>query len=96
MRDFLSEKHWTMEEDIVAGVITMLYNHDIKGLIETVKRLEHSYLTQICSTTHIHFETGDCVEILAVRGESKHIKDLTRELAIIRGVKQIKLAVLSP
>jgi CopG family nickel-responsive transcriptional regulator len=96
MRDFLSEHKWSIgDEKIVAGAITMIFNHEVKGLRNILTRIQHDFLDVITSTTHVHLDHNNCLEILAVKGESKMIKDLTKNLRSSRGVKQLKFSILN-
>ena len=81
MRDFLTGHKWSMEEEgVVAGAITMIYDHHVKGLGGTLTGIQHDFLDVISSTTHVHLDHDDCLEILAVKGNPKRIKELTRSL----------------
>lgn len=94
MRDFLTEHKWKDEEGIVVGAITMIYDHHIGGLMEELNHLQHDYFDIISSTTHVHMDHDNCLEILAVKGEASRIKNLSNALSIIRGIKQIKLSLM--
>jgi CopG family nickel-responsive transcriptional regulator len=95
MQNFLTEYRWTSEEERVGvGALVMIYDHETRGLEETLTEIQHEYLTMISSTTHIHLDERDCLEIVAVRGEVKSIQSLAKRLMAERGVKQLKLATL--
>jgi len=95
MRNFLTEHRWTVEEEgTVAGAITMVYDHDLRGLMETLTDVQHHHLDVISSTTHVHLDEHNCLEIIAFKGDVKIIKRLTRKLMTTRGAKQLKLAIL--
>lgn len=94
MRDYLSEHKWKDEEGLVVGAITMIYDHYSSGLTDDLNRIQHDYFDIISSTTHVHMDHDNCLEILAVKGEASDIKKLSSELSIIRGIKQIKLSLM--
>ncbi|MCP8305445.1 MAG: nickel-responsive transcriptional regulator NikR [archaeon] len=95
MRDFLTENKWMHEEKgMVAGAITIIYDHKVKGLEEDLTDTQHLHHNVIGSTMHIHLDERNCLEIIAVKGEAKSIRDLAKKL-MVRGVKQIKLAIVS-
>jgi len=96
MRDFLTEHKWSVvEEGVVAGAVTMIYDHHVKGLGESLTHIQHDYIDIITSTTHVHLDHENCLEILAVKGDVRRIKDLTHTLRVSRGVKQLKLSILN-
>lgn len=94
MRGFLSDYRWAEGEGEVAGAITMVYDHHVSGLVEELNHLQHDHLCVISSSTHVHMDRDNCLEILAVKGPASHIKSLAGSLAVIRGVKQLKLSIL--
>jgi len=95
MRDFLTEHKWSTEEEgFVAGAITMIYDHHVKGLGDTLTGIQHDFLDIISSTTHVHLDHDNCLEILAVKGDIKRIKELTQSLRVTRGVNQLKYSML--
>jgi len=95
MRDFLTEHKWSTEEEgVVAGAITMIYDHHVKGLGDMLTSIQHGFLDIISSTTHVHLDHDNCLEILAVKGDIKRIKELTQSLRVSRGVNQLKYSML--
>jgi CopG family nickel-responsive transcriptional regulator len=94
MRGFLSEYKWSEGEGEVAGAITMVYDHHVSGLVEELNHLQHEHLGIVSSSTHVHLDHDNCLEILAVEGPTSRIKSLAGSLAIVRGVKQLKLSIL--
>jgi len=73
----------------------MIYDHETRGLEETLTEIQHEYRKVISSTTHIHLDDQNCLEILAVKGEVKTTESLAKKLMRERGVKQLKLATLT-
>ena len=96
MRDFLAGYKWSAaEEDVVAGAITMIYDHHVRGLGESLTHIQHDYLDVVSSVTHVHLDHDNCLELLAVRGDIRRIKELTQSLRVTRGVKQLKFSILN-
>jgi len=94
MRGFLADYKWSEGEGDVAGAITMVYDHHVGGLVETLNHLQHEHLGVISSSTHVHMDHDNCLEILAVKGPASQIQSLAGSLAVIRGVKQLKISIL--
>ena len=94
MRDFLTEHKWKDDEGVVVGALTLMYDHHIGGLSESLNELQHDFYDIISSTTHVHMDHDNCLEILAVKGDASKIKKLSNELSVIRGIKQIKLSLM--
>lgn len=94
MRDFLTEHKWKDLEGKLAGVITMMYDHHTGGVIEELTHLQHDYIGIINSSTHIHLDHDNCLEILVVRGDASKIKELAEVLSVTRGVQQIRVSLM--
>ena len=95
MRQFLTENIWINDEGgEVAGALTMIYNHETRGLEETLTDIQHDHRQVISSTIHVHLDERNCLEIVAVKGEVKTIQSLTKKLMTERGIKQMKLVTL--
>jgi CopG family nickel-responsive transcriptional regulator len=91
VRIFVSERKWLQEEKgVQAGVLMMLYDHEVRGLESALTDIQHHYAHIICSTMHIHLSERDCLEAVAVKGDAAEVRKLNDELAAKRGVKILK------
>lgn len=96
VRIFVSERKWLREErGVHAGVLMMLYEHEVRGLESTLTHVQHHYANLICSTMHIHLSERDCLEAIAVKGNVAEIRKLSDELAAKKGVKILKTMLVS-
>jgi len=97
MRNFISEYKWMREEaGKIAGAIVMLYYLDKLDLLNKIMRVQHKFEDVISSSMHIHLTKNKCLEIVAVSGNTKEIRNLTQELMTKKGVKQLKFAAIAP
>jgi CopG family nickel-responsive transcriptional regulator len=71
-----------------------MYDHEVRGLMETLTDIQHHHLGLISSTTHVHLDERNCLEIIAFKGEVKLIQSLAEKLMTTRGVKQLKVTTL--
>jgi len=96
VRMFVSEKKWLQEErGTQAGVLMMLYDHEVRGLESALTDVQHHHANIICSTMHIHLSERDCLEAIAVKGDAAEVRRLSDELAAKRGVKILKAMLIS-
>lgn len=96
VRAFVNEKKWLREEKgTQAGVLMMLYDHDVRGLEDELTHVQHHYTNVISSSMHIHLSETDCLEAIAVKGDVKEIRKLSDELSSRRGVKILKTMMIS-
>ncbi|RKY31079.1 MAG: nickel-responsive transcriptional regulator NikR [Candidatus Omnitrophota bacterium] len=94
IREFLIKKEWEENKEI-AGAITLIYNHHKRGVLDKVTDVQHDFPGLIISTQHIHLDEDNCLEIIAIRGNSKEAQRLRDKLRAIKGVKHVNLCMSS-
>jgi CopG family nickel-responsive transcriptional regulator len=92
MRQRLAESQWTGNR-LVAGSITMVYDHHRSGLVEKLMNVQHDFGSLIVSTQHVHLDHDHCLEILVVRGGANKIRKLVSVLNSTKGVKHNSLVI---
>ena len=96
MRSFLAEHKWsTTEQGDVAGALTMIYDHHSHGLVEELLHVQHDFTDVISSTTHVHLDHSNCLEIIAVSGSVSRLKELKGKIEPTKGIKQLKFSLLN-
>lgn len=88
------ENEWAADKDVM-GVITLIYDHHKPQLQEKVTVLQHDYHHQIVSTTHVHMDHDNCLEVIIIRGKAAEVQELANDLIALRGVRYGKLAMTS-
>jgi CopG family nickel-responsive transcriptional regulator len=91
VRSRLVEEEWEEVGREAVGTITLVYSHEVRELTEVLTSLQHQYCQEIISTTHIHLDPHNCLEVLIVRGQNRKIKEIAEKLISTRGVKHGKL-----
>jgi CopG family nickel-responsive transcriptional regulator len=94
MRNFIVDRLWESEAGEVVGAITLIYNHHRSGITEELTDIQHDYHHEITTTTHVHLDHDNCLEIVAVRGKTQRIKELSEKLTANRWVKQSRISIL--
>jgi len=94
IREELIKREWEEEEEVV-GVITLLYDHHEPHLSEKLTDLQHHHHDLVLSTTHVHLDRSNCLEVIAVRGRGEDVHDLSSALSSTKGVKHGKLTATS-
>jgi len=96
VRTFVSERKWLHEKKgVQAGVLMMLYDHEVGGLEDALTDTQHHQANIITSTMHIHLSERDCLEAIAVKGEAAEVRRLSDELSSKKGVKILKTMLVS-
>jgi CopG family nickel-responsive transcriptional regulator len=79
-----------------AGVLVMVYDHDVKGLEDDLIESQHHHRDVINSVLHVHLSNKECLEAIAVKGDAEDIRKLAQELSTRKGVKQVRSTIVSP
>ncbi|MGA2309348.1 MAG: nickel-responsive transcriptional regulator NikR [Candidatus Bathyarchaeia archaeon] len=96
VRMFVAEKNLLQNETRdQAGLMMMLYDHEVGGLENALTHVQHHFARIICSTMHIHLSETDCLEAIAVKGKAGDIRELRDHLAAKKGVKLLRVTVFS-
>lgn len=95
IRNRLVEITWEKEDEEVAGTVTLIYDHHVRGLNDLLLELQHNYHHLILSTMHLHLDHHNCLEVLAVKGTSKEVREVAERLISVKGVKHGKLTITS-
>jgi CopG family nickel-responsive transcriptional regulator len=97
VRSFLAEHRMLQKQrGTSAGVIVMVYDHEVRGLEDALIEAQHKYRHVICSSLHVHLSESECLEAVAVKGDADEIRRLAQELETKKGVKQVKSTIISP
>ena len=76
------------------GVITMVYDHDQRGLLTTITDIQHEYHDIIKASLHSHVTHTRCLEVILVHGEAAQLKALAEHLMSQKGVESVKLTTI--
>ena len=93
IRDELVKKEWRDSETESVGTITIIYDHHVGELTHILTSVQHEFNENIISTMHVHLDQHNCLEVLAVRGKTKTIRQISDRLISIKGVKHGKLVM---
>ncbi len=92
IRNRIIEKEWAADKDVM-GVISLVYDHHQPKLQEKVTELQHDFHHQIVSTTHVHMDHDNCLEVIIVRGKAGEVQTLSDTLRALRGVRNSNLSM---
>lgn len=95
IRDFLVKEKWEETDEEVYGSLTIIFDHEKKGISDKLNEMEHQDHTHIVSTMHIHLDKHNCMETMAIKGKPHDIKQIADKLISTKGVKHGKLMMTS-
>jgi len=88
----LTIKKWKCN-NIVAGSVTLVYNHEKSEIPGFITDIQHDYRKLILSSQHFHLDNNNCLEIIAVKGKAKDLTELADKLIAVRGIQHGKLSM---
>ncbi|MCW5204788.1 nickel-responsive transcriptional regulator NikR, partial [Desulfobulbus sp. N2] len=94
IRKKLVNEQWQQDSEVV-GVVTLVYDHHQAQLQERITDLQHSYYRLITSTTHVHMDHHNCLEVTIVKGNAFTVQELAEKMIALRGVKSGNLTMSS-
>ena len=93
IRKEMVEEQWRSAQGSVVGVISLAYAHQQHKLQDHLTDLQHENHDLILSTTHVHLDHDNCLEVILVRGRASRVKTLADRLIALRGVKHGNLTI---
>ncbi len=91
IRMYINEFKWLERESgEVIGVVSVIYDHNYRGVTDTIISLQHDFNDIITTTMHIHLDEENCLEMINVRGDMSKIKKMVGRLSSLRGVTSVK------
>ena len=71
----------------------MIYNHHHGDISDKLNNVQHDYFDNIVSTTHIHLDAHNCLEVLILKGKAGRLKEIAELILSIKNVKNGKLVI---
>ncbi len=93
IREALVHSEWEEGNERCVGTISLVYNHHTRELLPQLTGIQHDYTDEIISSTHIHLDAHNCLEVLAVSGPAKKLREVSDRLRSTRGVIHAKLSM---
>jgi len=95
IRSYITYYEWMNDvEGDRQGIITLVYDHDHRGLLEAVTEIQHENRDIIQSSIHSHLTDERCMEVILVRGDGKNLRELSENLMALKGVESVKLTTI--
>jgi CopG family transcriptional regulator, nickel-responsive regulator len=91
VRNRLAESE--LESGSAVGVLSYVYGHDQPDLARRLMQVQHDARTEVVSSTHVHLDRHDCLEVLILRGPAGQLRGLANQLLALKGVRQGSLSL---
>jgi CopG family nickel-responsive transcriptional regulator len=96
----LVEHKREMGDEVMAGTITLLYDHSTRGLQKQLADLQHQYIDEVINSLHVHLMYHQTMEVILVQGPVLKLQMIADEMITLRGVitgrMQLMAAVMPP
>ncbi len=95
IRDMLVAQQIEDPEAESFGTLTMVYNHHHGDISDKLNNVQHDYFENIISTTHIHLDAHNCLEVIILKGKAGQLKAIADLILSIKNVKHGKFVIAS-
>lgn len=75
------------------GVLTLVYDHHQRELQDRLIAVQHDHADSIISTTHVHVDHHNCLEVILLRGMVSTMRLMSEQLGSMKGVKHSHLTL---
>jgi CopG family nickel-responsive transcriptional regulator len=96
IRNYIVHYEWMSDvQGERVGVITLVYAHSQRGLVDNLTEIQHDSGSIIQSSLHVHLDHENCLEVIVLRGEGQDVRKAAEKMMSLKGVKHVKLSTTS-
>jgi CopG family nickel-responsive transcriptional regulator len=88
----LVETKWQCN-NVVAGAVILIYDFRKRDIANKLTEIQHQYHSEILSVQRFQFSADTNFEIVAVRGKSYRLTELSDKLITLKGISHGKLVM---
>lgn len=77
----------------VIGTLTIIYNHHDGNLAEKLLDIQHSHHQEVLTTTHIHIDHHNCLEVLVLKGKVQNVVNFSDNIKSLKGIRHGELVI---
>ena len=88
----LVEQKWKCD-NIVAGAVVLVFNHEKYDILKKSAEIQFLFKNNILSTQGFYLNDQNYLQIIAVKGASKKLTEISDKLISIRGIQHGKLVM---
>lgn len=86
------EEKWKCD-NIVAGAVVLVFNHEKSDILKKSAEIQFEYHDVVLSSQGFYLNKQNYLEIIAVKGPSKRLTDISDKLISIKGIQHGKLVM---
>lgn len=86
------EEKWKCD-NIVAGAVVLVFNHEKKEILKKSSEIQFDYKNFVLSVQGFYLNNKNYMEIIAVKGPSRKLTEVSEKLIGIKGIQHGKLVM---
>jgi CopG family nickel-responsive transcriptional regulator len=91
----LVEHKRQLGDEVMAGTITVFYDHSVPGLQKKLSDLQFKHIDEVISSLHVHLAENKMMEVILVQGPARRMQAIANEIITLRGVITGKLQLMA-
>lgn len=95
IRERLSRKRVSNPSVQAVGGVFLIYDHHETKLPQKLVDLQHNHLLQIITSTHVHLDHHNCLEVILLKGKVREIEKLANNITCLKGVKLSRMNIMT-
>ncbi|OPY52273.1 MAG: putative nickel-responsive regulator [Methanosaeta sp. PtaU1.Bin060] len=96
IRNYIVHFEWMSDvQGERVGVITLVYSHAQRGLVDNLTEIQHEFGNIIQSSLHVHLDIDNCLEVVVLKGDGQDVRKAAEKMMALKGVKHVKLTTTS-
>jgi len=96
IRSYIIHYEWMSDvQGERVGVITIVYSHTQRGLMDNLMNIQHDFGGIIQSSLHVHLDHDNCLEVMVLKGDGNEVKKAAEKMMALKGVKHVRLSTTS-
>ncbi|MDD1742507.1 MAG: nickel-responsive transcriptional regulator NikR [Methanotrichaceae archaeon] len=96
IRNYIVHYEWMTDvQGERVGVITLVYAHAQRGLVDNLTDIQHEFGSIIQSSLHVHLDRDNCLEVIVLKGDGMDVRKAAEKMMSLKGVKHVKLTTTS-
>jgi CopG family nickel-responsive transcriptional regulator len=95
IRARLIEQEAAVERGEMVASVTIVYDHHKRELADRLVSVGHDHHKAVLASMHVHLDEVNCLEVVALRGKARDVRQLAEHLIGMKGVKHGKLVLTS-
>ncbi len=88
----LVEEKWKCD-NIVAGAVIIVFNHEKKDILKKSAEIQYEHKEFILSSQGFYLNEMNYMEIIAVKGPSRKLTEISEQLISLKGIQHGKLVM---